>query len=325
MSALRQLGIFLGCVWLIGTTSWSASPFTEDLLLDQLWSEFQAKSVKERPKIGLVLGGGGARGLAHIGVLKVFQEEGIPVDLVVGTSVGALIGALYSAGVPLWKIEALAQDIGWQHLTDYSRTSLVRLLVAQRLLSSERMEQYIARTIGEKRFDELMIPFACVAADLKTGEKIIFREGPVAPAVRASATIPGVFEPVEYRHRFLVDGGIVDNLPTDVAALLGADIIVVAAVQGDFTQNQPATVLEVIHQAISIQGEQIVRQKLQQADLVIRPQVGSINVTELWRGRECITAGILATRSMLPEIRRLLVLKSLGPMLLSVHSTVASR
>lgn len=309
------MAIAFGGLLLIHTVLWAGAPFSEDLLLDQFWSEFQVQPAKDRPRVGVVLGGGGARGLAHIGVLRVLEEEGIPIDLVVGTSVGALIGALYTAGVPLWKIERLAQEIGWQHLTNYSRTALVRLLVAERLLSSERMEQYMTTMIGQKRFDELRIPFACVAADLKTGEKIIFREGPVAPAVRASATIPGVFEPVEYRQRFLVDGGIVDNVPTDVAALLGADIIIVVAVQGDFSQRQPTSVLEVIHQAMSIQGEQLARQELQQADLVIRPQVGNIDIAELGRGKECMAAGVLAARNMLSEIKRRLVLKSLGPML----------
>src|SRR5262245_47085817 len=173
----------------------------ETLLVDALWTRFRDLPAGRRPKVALVLGGGGARGLAHIGILKIFEREKVPVDLIVGTSVGALVGALYAAGLPVKDIERMGEEIGWNKLTDLSAARLVRLLVTEQLLSTQKMQQYIQHYIGEKNFADLKIPFVCVAADLRTGEQIVMREGSVALAARASATMPGVFRPVPYRHR----------------------------------------------------------------------------------------------------------------------------
>lgn len=291
---------------LISTSSVKAIS-EEEIFKEYLWSEVNVLTPPKRPRIGLVLGGGGARGLAHIGVLRILQEEGIPIDVITGTSVGALIGGLYAANVPIEKMERLAEDIGWEKITNLSAEAIVKLLTAEKLLSTEKMEKYITLQIGNKRFDELKIPFACVATDLKTGEKIIFREGLVAPAVRASATIPGVFEPVEYRQRYLVDGGLVDNLPVEVAKMLGAEIIIAVMVSADFTQYSTANILLTLNQAIYIQGEVLNQEQLKKAHLVIRPQVKDISAIELWRARECMDAGIIAARKMLPEIKNLIM------------------
>jgi len=291
---------------LISTSSVKAIS-EEEIFKEYLWSEVNVLTPPKRPRIGLVLGGGGARGLAHIGVLRILQEEGIPIDVITGTSVGALIGGLYAANVPIEKMERLAEDIGWEEITNLSAEAIVKLLTAEKLLSTEKMEKYITLQIGNKRFDELKIPFACVATDLKTGEKIIFREGLVAPAVRASATIPGVFEPVEYRQRYLVDGGLVDNLPVEVAKMLGAEIIIAVMVSADFTQYSTANILLTLNQAIYIQGEVLNQEQLKKAHLVIRPQVKDISAIELWRARECMDAGIIAARKMLPEIKNLIM------------------
>lgn len=279
----------------------------EEIFEEYLWNEVKVANPPQRPRVALVLGGGGARGLAHIGVLKVFQENGIPVDTITGTSVGALVGGLYTADVSVEKMEHLAEDIGWGKITNLSAEAVVNLLTAEKLLSTEKMEKYIALQIGNKRFDELKIPFACIATDLKTGEKIIFREGLVAPAVRASATIPGIFEPVEYRQRYLVDGGLVDNLPVEVAKMLGAEIIIAVTVSADFTKYTTSSVLLTLNQAIYIQSEVLSQEQLKKADLVIRPQVKDVTAVELWRASECIDAGIVATRKMLPEIKDLIM------------------
>ncbi|GAH56996.1 unnamed protein product, partial [marine sediment metagenome] len=144
----------------------------EKFLTQYLWREVVTLPDEKRPKIGLVLGGGGARGFAHIGVLRVLEEEGFPVDIIVGTSIGALVGALYCSGLSLDKIEKMVEDIGWADLTDISAISVIKLLIAGEMLSTEKMGKYIAKHIGNKQFYELDIPFACVATDLKTGEKI---------------------------------------------------------------------------------------------------------------------------------------------------------
>jgi NTE family protein len=286
----------------------SAFPLDENkIVTDYFWERFVQLPPTQRPKIALVLGGGGARGLAHIGVLKVLEEEKVPVDMIVGTSVGALIGALYSAGVPVEKIEKLGENVGWSDISNLSDASIVKLLITEHLLSTEKMERYLNSNIGHVRFDELKIPFACVATDLITGERVILREGEVAPAARASSTIPGIFDPVEYRHRYLVDGGLYENIPTDVARLLGADFIIVVAVSADFSKNNISNAFTILTQSIYIQGKQLDEEKLKLADMLILPRVGDVASIDLGRSRECIEAGTLAARQSIRELKQKLM------------------
>ncbi len=289
----------------------------EDALLKRyIWNEVCNLEDNLRPRVALVLGGGGARGLAHIGVLKVLKEENVPIDIIVGTSVGALIGALYATDERIEDIENMSEDIGWNKLISISSFSPVRLLSLKNIFDSRKTEEYIALRIKNKRFDELKITFACVASDIQTGERIIFRDGLVAPAVRASASVPGLFKPVEYRHRLLVDGGIVDNVPVDIAKMLSADIIIAVVVSGDFTDYDLSNILLILAQVISIQGNQLVSNQLKNADIVIQPQVGDVSIIDLNRGEECIEAGVIATRRNLYKIKELIMNKGFERMLL---------
>jgi NTE family protein len=292
----------------LGTREGRGPVLDEDkFITDYLWKKTIRLAPPQRPKIALVLGGGGARGLAHIGVLKVLEEEKIPIDMVVGTSVGALVGAVYCAGVPMNKIENMGTSVNWNELTSLSNSSIIRLFLSEHLISTSKIEKYLNDKIGKKNFSDLDIPFACVATDLITGEEIIFREGEVAKAARASATIPGVFDPVEYRHRYLVDGGLYNNVPTDVAKLMGADIVIAVSVAADFTKNNVSNIFMVLNQAIYIQGRQIEDERLKLADLIIKPEVGDVSAVDLGRSRECIDAGVSASRKMVPEIKRKLI------------------
>ncbi len=277
------------------------------LIMDYFWKKFVDLHPPQRPKIALVLGGGGARGLAHIGVLKVLQEENIPIDMVVGTSVGALIGAVYCAGEPMGKIEKMGETIEWNKLTNLSNASIIRLFISEHLLSTDKIEKYLDDNIGKKNFDELKTPFACVATDLVTGERIIFREGGVAKAARASSTIPGLFDPVEFRHRYLVDGGLYDNIPTDVAKLMGADIIIAVNVSADLSKNDISNVFMILMQSIYIQGKQLEEEKAKLADITINPDVGDVSAIDLGRSRECIDAGISSARAGAPLIKLKLI------------------
>ncbi|MGA2091190.1 MAG: patatin-like phospholipase family protein [Endomicrobiales bacterium] len=279
----------------------------EQNITDFLWQKTIRLTPPHRPKVALVLCGGGARALAHIGVLKVFDEEKIPVDMIVGTSVGALIGALYAAGVPVSKIESMGTTIKWNNITNLKGTSLISLLLSEHLLSTQALEDFMNGAIEHKRFDQLKIPFTCVATDIMTGERIIMREGDVALAARASATIPGLFDPVEYRHRFLIDGGLVDNLPTDIAKLSDADVIIAVSVDSDFSKNRLSNVFMMLIQSLYIQGKLLESEKLQLADLVIRPDVQDVTVVDLNRSPECIDAGVLAARQMVPQIKKYLI------------------
>ena len=278
------------------------------LRTEVLWSALRRLPPDQRPRVTLVLGGGGARGLAHIGVLRVLEQEGIPIDEIVGVSVGALIGALYAGGLPVEKIDSMANDVGWDKLTDYSKFTLLKLILADELLSSERMEDYLDRHIGGKLFSDLNIPFTCVATDIRTGERVVFREGPVAIAARASATIPAVFRPVEYRQRLLVDGGLVDNLPTDLTR--GGDrnrIIVAVLPKIDHPIVEEPSVFRSLIRSIDIQKDVILRAKKRTADFVIEPNVGTIGMEDLDRSKECIEAGVLAARETALGLKELIL------------------
>jgi NTE family protein len=245
--------------------------------------------------------------LAHIGVLKVLNEEKLPVDIIVGSSVGALIGSLYAAGVPMAKIEQIGENVGWNDLTDISDPNLIRLVLTRRLLSTEKIETYLEKNIGKAEFSELKIPFACIATDLNTGERIIMREGSVALAARASSTVPGLFDPVEFRHRYLIDGGLSDNIPTDVAKLMNADFIIAVVVSADFSKNDVSNVFMVLTQSIYIQGKLLDQEKTALADFVIAPKVDDVSAVDLGRSKDCIEAGITAARQAMPQLKQRLI------------------
>lgn len=290
-------------------------PSGEALVRGYLWDQLTKLKPPSRPKIALVLGGGGARGMAHIGVLKVFEEKGIPVDMIVGASVGAFVGGLYAAGVPVERLTHLAEEIGWGKLTNLSAPNIAELLIVQKLLSTEKMERYIEKQIGKKTFGDLAVPFACVATDIQTGERILFREGDVATAVRASATIPGLFTPVSFRHRSLVDGGIADNLPVDVARLLGADIVIAVSLKANFSSYDTSNMLLVLNQVIYIQGDRLAEQQESAADFVLRPDVAEVNSMDLGKSRFCIQEGERAARRAIGRVQDILIEKCIPSLL----------
>ena len=279
-------------------------------ILDYLYYKTINLPKEKRPKIILVLGGGGARGFAHIGVLKVLREANVPIDMVVGTSMGAIIGSLFCSGVDLEEIKKIAEDIKWKDISNLNSVSLLKMLVSEKLLSTQKMERYINQMIGNKYFFQLNIPFVCVATDMTTGEKIIFKEGKVAMAARASATIPGLFEPVQYRQRFLVDGGLVENIPVSVAKLFNPDIIITVAVSADITNNSFDNVFFSLFQAIYIQGQQSDRINLNMSDVIIAPKVDNISAIELNKAEECIDAGFIAGKQSIEKIKKIIVEKT---------------
>ena len=310
--------ILLFALLLTSTQNIFASTVDQDKILsDYIWHKFTTLSPSQRPKVALVLGGGGARGFAHIGVLKVLTDENIPIDIVVGNSVGAFVGAMYASGAPVESIEKLTENTGWNDISNFSNPSVLKLFVTGKLLSTEKMEKYLKRYTESKRFDELKVDFACIATDILTGERVVLKEGDVALAARASATIPGLFAPVEYRHRFLVDGGLSDNIPTDVAKLMGADFIITVCVSSDFSRNKVSSVFSMLTQAISIQGRQLDDQKLKLSDVNIFPKVSDVSLMELNRSRECIDAGTLAARESIAQIKKKLLEKTSNYLLLN--------
>lgn len=176
-------------------------------------------SINGRMRVGLALGGGVARGLAHIGVISVLEKAGVPIDCIAGTSMGAIIGAAYCAGLEVDDLKTMAARTGWWHV---SRP----LFSAGGLFTFTRMERWLEDNIGEFDVRDLAIPFAAVASDLISGERVVLSEGRLCTAIRASCSVPGFVPPVETGGRMLVDGGITDNIPADVARLLGADYVI---------------------------------------------------------------------------------------------------
>jgi NTE family protein len=263
------------------------------ILREALWTRAATAAPGARPTVGLALSGGGARAFTHTGVLDVLSYSGFPVDYVSGTSMGALVGAYYSSGRPMeemWRFGREAADL--KVARDFKTIRMLPLLIADKLINPKHITRFIEAKLGGLDFKELKKPFACTAMDLRTGEKIIFTEGPLAIAVRASVNIPGIFAPVQYRQRYLVDGGVVDNIPIDAARGLGADWVL-ASVAENSTDRMPESVLMTLMQVIDIRGTLLAREAEKSADFVLKPQVSDITVADFDRCVEAGDAGVV--------------------------------
>jgi len=179
-------------------------------------------SIRRHPKIGLALGSGAARGLAHIGVLRVLEEERVPVAAIAGTSIGALIGALYAAGVPVTQMEEIARDVDWRDLARL----VDPVFPGAGLIDGKKVARFIAGILPVQSFDELRVPFAVTATDVETGEDLFIKQGNLLEAVRAAIAFPGIFTPVRFGNRFLVDGGLCNPVPVDVVQELGGEKVI---------------------------------------------------------------------------------------------------
>jgi len=267
-----------------------------------------------RPLVGLALSSGGARGLAHIGVLKVLAREGIPVNCLAGTSMGGVIAAAYATGMSPAEIESEAlATTRWRNLARLADLSLPR----QGLFRGNRLLAYFERHFGQRIFADLDLPLALVSVDLNTGQEIILREGPVALAVRATVALPGLLAPVEVDGRRLADGGLLNNLPADVARQIGAEIVIAVDVspkRGEVWLNHirwapegVAETLQVLSESLSVMMSAINEQKLRQArpEVLIRPAIpaGINTVAGYNRADELIDAGERAAEAALPCIR----------------------
>jgi len=242
-----------------------------------------------RKKIGLVLSGGVAKGLAHIGVVRALLELGVPIDCVAGTSSGSLVGALVAAAMSPAEMEALARGTRWR---DVARPVIPRL----GLLDGGRLEQLLIKILGDRLIENLPLPFAAVATDIETGQEVVIRSGPLAAAVRASCSVPGFFTPVEIGGRLLVDGGVVNNVPVGVARLLGADFVIAVDLSGridatPFSRNIFGVLLRsyeiMLHEKRAIEARG--------ANILIRPRVERLGLVNLDAATEYIVAGYEAT------------------------------
>ncbi|MBN1883473.1 MAG: patatin-like phospholipase family protein [Deltaproteobacteria bacterium] len=256
---------------------------------------------KPRPKVGLVLSGGASRGFAHVGVIKVLEQNNIPIDIIVGTSAGSLTGALYAYYGDVNMLERAARDLTVEDIFDFSI-----LGIGVGLVKGNNIVTYVDETIKVKNIEDLKIPYAAVAADLNTGEMVVFKSGPVSTAVRASTSIPGIFTPLNLGGRVLVDGGIVNSMPVDVAKDMGADVIIAVDVTAHTTNYDVKNVVDIIIQTFNIMGAQVNKYKYEEADVIIRPDVRGVGIIDFSRKDFLMLQGERAARTALPLINEAL-------------------
>src|ERR1700746_1322071 len=247
-----------------------------------------------RPKIGLALAGGFARGIAHIGVLRAFREAGIPIDYVAGTSVGALIGTGFCAGASLELMEATGMQTTF---ADFGRWTPSWLGLA----TNQRMERYVARLTTATTFEELKIPLAISTTDINAGITVYYSSGPITPALRASCAYPGLFVPIQYDGRTLVDGFLTSPVPVEGALLLGADIVIAVYLEAGGIEN-PRTAVDIISRSFNIIQKHTDLTWRQQANVIIEPDVSSFAWDDFTKTPELVAAGEAAAMNALPEI-----------------------
>jgi NTE family protein len=253
------------------------------------------------PAIGIALGGGFARGIAHVGVLKVLEQEGIPVRVVAGTSVGALIGAAYCSGVTVDELHEMAHNV---RFTTFARWTLSRCGFA----SNDRMISFLTRFLKVKTFEELRIPLGVTATDFNTGEGVVFHSGSIIDPVRASCAYPGMFLPVQMRGRYLVDGMLSHPVPTRPLREMGAERVLAVHLRGTWANGGPPRHLfDVIGQSFAIAQDAMSTVWRQAADLVIEPDVAGFAYDDFKRADDLVRVGEVAMKSALPEVRKWLV------------------
>lgn len=253
-------------------------------------------------KIGIALGGGGARGFSQIGVLRVLKQEKIPVSFVAGTSVGSLIGALYCDTGKIVDLEYQAVTIGQDDIFDYSLFSIL----SGGVVKGEKLEDFLRQNMRHTVLEDLDIPLTVVATDLRTGESVGFRSGSVPVAVHASCSIPGIFQPVQIGERVFVDGGVSDPVPVDFVKKMGADIVIAVAIPPEIPPDPPNRTTDIFRHSAAIMFSEIATCKIGEADVVIKPKCGIVRFNDFTKRRELILAGEDAAREMLPKLRELM-------------------
>lgn len=284
MKHLRLLPIIIAMSILTSCASTQAPPVTD----------------LPKPKIALVLGGGAARGFAHVGVIRALEQEKIPIDMIIGTSVGSLIGAIYASDPNSFELEWTAFMLEKDSLFDYG---ILNAFTGMGFAKGQKLEDFVRTKITTTNIENMKLPFAAVATDLKRGTRVVLDHGPVAKAIHASCAIPGVFEPVDHQGRLLVDGGVVDNIPISVARERGADIVIAVDISENVENNNITNLIDVMLQAVNIMFNENVLYKKKEADVLITPAVGSVAMFDFTKKKRCMQAGIDAVQKAVPEIR----------------------
>lgn len=247
-------------------------------------------------KIALVLGGGAARGFAHVGVIKALEAQNIFPDIIVGTSAGAVVGALYAAGYNGFELQQLSMQMEESQVSDWSMPN-------RGLLKGEALQDFINRAVKQRTLEKMKMLFAVVATDLNSGEMIVFRTGNTGMAVRASSSVPGLFQPVSINGHDYVDGGLVAPVPVRVARSLGADFIIAVDISDKPKNNKTESSIEVLLQTFNIMAQSISHYELLDADIVIHPVTAGINSTDFNSRHIAVLQGEKAVAAILVELK----------------------
>ena len=261
----------------------------------------------KRPKIGLALGSGGSRGLAHIGVIKALEENNIPIDFIAGSSIGAMVGGFYAARLSIKKMEEISLETNWRRMF-----SLVDPHLKQGLISGEKVKTFIEGYVDGKKIEDCKIPFVAVATDLKTGEIVILNKGEMAQAIRASISIPLVFKPVEIDGKTLADGGLSAPVPVEIVQGMGADIIIAINLDKHYHDEEwkPGW-YDIANGSLNILRHHLALSNVASADMVINIDVGKNNYWyQFINGQDKILTGEKATKEILPRLQEIINQKS---------------
>ena len=247
-------------------------------------------------KIALVLGGGAARGFAHIGVIKALEAQGIVPSMVVGTSAGSVVGALYASGMSGFDLQKQALQMEEDMVADWT-------LPNRGVFKGEALQNFINQKVKNQPIQKMPKPLGVVATDLQSGEMMLFRSGNTGMAVRASSAVPGVFQPVEISGRDYVDGGLTSPVPAQSARSMGADFVIAVDISNVSRQSKLTGTLDVLLQTFAIMGHAISRHELEDADLVIRPKTAEVNSTDFEGRHLAILEGEKAAAAIMPELK----------------------
>ncbi|MEO5732715.1 MAG: patatin-like phospholipase family protein [Rubrivivax sp.] len=253
------------------------------------------------PRIGLALGGGAARGFAHIGVIQVLEEAGIKPDLVVGTSAGSLVAALYASGQSGQQMVSLAQTLDEGGISDWS-------FPTRGLIRGEALARYVREQVRGKTIEQMALPLGIVATDLDSGVGVLFQRGDTGVAVRASSAVPAVFQPVRIGSREYVDGGLVSPVPVRYARQMGAEVVIAVDITSPPDGSPTGDVFSMLLQTFAIMGRSINQLELKDADIVVRPLLNGVTSADFTARLRAIQAGRAAATRMLPELRAKLAL-----------------
>lgn len=253
----------------------------------------------QRPKIGLALGSGGARGFAHLGAIKVLKDEGIPIDLIAGSSMGAMVGCFYGAGLDINRLYKLSKAFKRKYYLDFT-------IPRMGFIAGAKVKELIRIFTHGKMLEQLDIPVRVVATDLMTGEKVIFDKGSIADAVRASISIPGIFVPEKLNGRLLVDGAVVDRVPVSVVKEMGADIVIAIDVSQVKTNTEITSIYDVIMQSLDIMQMELVNYRAVDSDIMIRPSVEMYSSRAFTNIDDIILIGEQETRKQINSIKKII-------------------